>query len=557
MRKRIIGHMILLVLFTVLVLAAFIIPRVTAAFEAQAYGALKNAAGVLAASLDEPPEQPPEQSIDVIAALRPIRVTWIAPDGSILYESNANPAEMENHGDRIEVIQAIQHGEGQDSRLSRTLNRRTYYYAQHLADGSVLRVSDTRQTVLGALLDLIPALILSFIVVMVLGALIASKLTALLVRPIDTLDLENPAENDVYEELTPLLTRLQAQNQRIDNQLHAIKSHGRAFDTITGNMAEGLVVLAADGTVLSINRSAARLFDAGADAVAGRHYMALARDLPMHDAVKLTLSGSTAEARLERNGRFYQLLANPVLMEGVPSGAILLLLDVTEREQAEETRREFSANVSHELKTPLTSIAGYAEMLAAGMVQPDDIPEAVGKIHAEARRMITLIEDILALSKLDEGQAPAPKEQVGLLSLARDVSALLSAAADAQQVSIMVDGEEAIVSGVRSILEEMLFNLMENSIKYNKPGGKVCVGVQNTGEGITVTVADTGVGIAPEHQERVFERFYRVDKSHSRSTGGTGLGLSIVKHGALLHEAKVALKSTVGEGTEIKVAFLH
>ena len=301
----------------------------------------------------------------------------------------------------------------------------------------------------------------------------------------------------------------------------------------------------------------ARLFGVTPDAAVSGHYMALTRDLSVHGAVKLALSSSTAGARLERGGRIYQLLANPVLVEEAASGAILLLLDVTEREQAEETRREFSANVSHELKTPLTSIAGYAEMLAAGMIESKDVPDAAGKIHAEARRMIALIEDILALSKLDEGQAPAQKEQVELLPLARDVAALLAAAADAQGVSVAVEGEPAAVLGVRSVLEEMLFNLVENSIKYNKPGGKVRVSVVRTGEGVAVTVADTGVGIAPEHQERVFERFYRVDKSHSRSTGGTGLGLSIVKHGAMLHGAKVTLKSEDGEGTEVQVVFLQ
>lgn len=556
MKRRIIGHMILLALFTTLVLAAFVIPQVTATFEAQAYGALKNTACVFLTLLERSTDAKDALSA-AHAATRPIRVTWIAPDGSVHYDSDADSEEMENHRDRTEVIQAIQDGEGRINRLSSTLNRRTYYYALRLADGSVLRVSEARQTVLGALLDLIPVLILAFLLVMAVVVLIAGKLTALLVRPIEAIDLENPAENDVYEELTPLLARLQAQNQRIGVQLHALESHRRALDTITENMAEGLVVLAVDGAVLSINRSAAQLFGVTADVVVGGHYMALARDLPMHDAVKLALSGRTAGAKLVRGGCSHQLLANPVLADGTANGAILLLLDITEREQAEETRREFSANVSHELKTPLTSIAGYAEMLAAGMVQPEDMTEAAGKIHAEARRMIMLIEDILALSKLDEGKAPAQKEQVELLSLARDVAALLAASATAHGVSITVEGEAVSVAGVRSVLEEMIYNLMENSVKYNKPGGKVCVSVGRMGEGVAVTVADTGVGIAPEHQERVFERFYRVDKSHNRSTGGTGLGLSIVKHGGMLHGAKVNLKSKEGEGTKVQVIFLR
>ena len=554
MRRRIVGFMMLLALFTALVLAGLIMPRVTAAFEEEAYATLKSAAGVLAVAL--------EQSVDATdtlsathAAIRAVRITWIAPDGSVYFDSNADLAEMEKHADRAEVIEAIRDGEGRDSRLSRTLNRRTYYYAIRLFDGSVLRVSQTRQTVLGALLDLIPGFLIALLLVMALGIFIAGRLTALLMRPIDAIDLEHPAENDVYEELAPLLGRLQAQSGRIDAQLHAMEANSRAFETITENMAEGLVVLAGDGAVLSVNRSAARLFDVAPDIAVGGYYMTLTRDLSVHDAVKLALSGSTAGARLERGGRSYQLLANPVLVEGVASWAILLLLDITEREQAEETRREFSANVSHELKTPLTSIAGYAEMLAAGMMRPEDVPEAVGKIHAEARRMIALIDDILALSKLDEGKSLAQKERVELLSLARDVAGLLAATADAQSVSIEVEGEAAAVSGVRSVLEEMLFNLMENSVKYNRPGGKVCVRVVRTGKNVAVTIADTGVGIEPEHQARVFERFYRVDKSHSRSTGGTGLGLSIVKHGAMLHGAKVTLTSKAGEGTEVKMIF--
>ncbi|MCL2877060.1 MAG: hypothetical protein FWF12_12490, partial [Betaproteobacteria bacterium] len=302
MRRRIIGYMFLLALFTMIVLAALIMPRVTATFETQAYGTLKSAAGILTASL--------EQSTDVKEALsaayaanRSTRITWIAPDGSVLYDSNADPAGMENHADRAEVIRAMRDGEGRDSRLSRTLNRRTYYYALRLTDGSVLRVSEARQTALGALIDLIPTLIIAFILVMALGILIARKLTALLVRPIDGIDLEHPAENDVYEELTPLLARLQAQNQRIDAQLHALEAHSHAFDTITENMAEGLVVLAGDGAVLSVNRSAARLFDVTPDIAVSGHYMALTRDLSVHDAVKLALSGSTAGARLERGRR--------------------------------------------------------------------------------------------------------------------------------------------------------------------------------------------------------------------------------------------------------------
>ena len=551
MRRRVIRSMFLLALCTVLVLAAFIAPGMYAAYEAQAYSALKSTAKAISivSGTDG-------QTLSAVhAAIRPTRITWISPNGSILYDSHANPSTMENHADRGEVIQAMRDGDGYASRLSETLNQKTYYYALRLLDGSVLRLSEAHGTALGILLESIPILIFVFLLVMVLCVVAAGKLTTLLVRPIDAINLDHPVENDVYEELTPLLARLQAQNERIDTQFHTMKAHSCAFDTITENMVEGLVVLARDGTVRSVNQTAARLFSSTADSAIGKHYMALTRDLLVHNAVELTLSGQISEAKLSSYGRIYQLLANPIRSDGAPNGAILLFLDITGREQAEEARREFSANVSHELKTPLTSIAGYAEMLSAGMVKPEDTAETVEKIHAEALRMITLIEDIMALSRLDEGKLPAQKEPVELLSLARDVVVMLTAFAKANKVSVTVEGEEATVSGIRPVLSEMFYNLIENGIKYNRAGGIVHVSVTRMNENVVMAVTDTGAGIAPEHQERVFERFYRVDKSHNRGTGGTGLGLSIVKHGAMLHGAKVTLKSKIGEGTEVDVAF--
>jgi len=546
--------MFLLVLLTVLVLAAFIMPRIYATYEEQAFSALKSTAMALSVSFE--PNADERILSAVHAVIRPMRITWIAADGSVLYDSHADPSTLENNATRAEVIQAMRDGEGRESRLSETLNQKTYYYALRLLNDSVLRLSEAHSTALGILLKSIPILIFAFLLVMALVVFAAGKLTTLLVRPIDAIDLDHPAENDVYEELTPLLTRLQAQNERIDIQIHTMEAHSCAFDTITENMVEGLVVLAGDGMVLSVNWTAARLFSVTADSAVGKHYLALTRDLPVHNAVELTLSGHISEVKLVNCGRIYELLANPVLSDGAPNGAILLFLDITEREQAEEARREFSANVSHELKTPLTSIAGYAEMLAAGMVKPEDTVKTAEKIHAEALRMIALIEDIIALSKLDEGKAPAPKEPVELLSLARDVVDMLTAFAKAREVSITVEGEEATITGIRSVLSEMLINLIENGVKYNRTGGKIHVNVTRANESVIVAITDTGVGIAPEYQERVFERFYRVDKSHNRNTGGTGLGLSIVKHGAMLHGAKVTLNSTIGEGTEIMLEFL-
>lgn len=569
--------MLLVALLTAVLLLAFTIPRVYSAFEGQAYGALESAARALAVGIFGTATPDTAGAGDTAAsataatettlraartALRPMRVTWVAPDGAVLYDSGADAATMENHADRAEVREALAADEGHDSRLSETLGEKTYYYALRLPDGTVLRLAESRRSVAGVAMGLVPSLIVILLLALAIAVFTADGLTVRLIKPVVAIDLDRPDENDVYEELTPLLGRLAAQNDRIAAQMRAMDEHTRSFDTITRNMSEGLVVLGKDGVVLSVNQSAVRLFGVtGARAAtphypAGSHYLVLDRDLVMRDAVERALSGSTAEAKLTRGGRVYQLLANPVLDGGAAGGAILLLLDITERERAEEARREFSANVSHELKTPLTSIAGYAEMLAAGMVRPEDTSEAAGKIHREALRLITLIEDILALSRLDERKAPAEKEAVALLSLADEVLSRLAPAANKAQVTLAAEGEDLAVTGVRSVLEEMLFNLVENGVKYNRAGGQVRVTVARADDGgVAVTVADTGVGIAPEHQEKVFERFYRVDKSHSRSTGGTGLGLSIVKHGAILHGARVALSSRVGEGTEITVTF--
>lgn len=554
MRKKLILYMLLLAMITMLSMALLVLPRLYGAFEQQMYAVLRSTAGAIASALEQGVASPEalEQSGTRLSTLR---VTWIDARGDVRYDSNLAADALDNHADREEIQEAFAVGEGKGTRLSTTLGERTYYYAVRLSDGSVLRLSQSQRSVYAEVMGLLPFFVLILLAVLGLAAIVASRLTDRLVEPLNKLDLEHPADNDVYEELSPLLLRLAEQNRRIEQQMRTAAEEAEALAAITDNMAEGLVVLSAQGTILSINQSARRLFGEHSGRRVGEHYITLNRNLEMHHAVEQAIAGDTARARLMLGGRTHQLLASPVHAGGKVDGAVLLLLDVTEQEMAEASRREFSANVSHELKTPLTTIAGYAEMMRAGMVAPEDVVPLSEKIYAEARRLMALIEDIIALSKLDEGKVPSQGERVDLHALAEETAAILMPLAAQREVTLTVRGETAVVVGSRPVLLEMVSNLMDNAIKYNRTGGQVTVtAAMEAGEAV-LTVQDTGVGIAPEHQERVFERFYRVDKSHSRETGGTGLGLSIVKHGALTQHATVALESVEGEGTTIRLHF--
>ena len=479
------------------------------------------------------------------------RITWLKADGTVLYDTRADASAMENHAQRQEVRQALANGAGESSRYSATLLEKTLYYAQRLPDGTVLRLSASRVTMGVLLLSMLPAILAVIAVALILSAILAGRVSRHIVRPLNTLDLEHPLENDAYEELSLLLRRLEHQRRQIDEQLRALRRRSEEFEQITASMTEGLVLLDNNGTILSINPAAGTVFHADQSCV-GQPLLTVERDPAVSHALRDAMETGHSEKRLERDGREYQFDMTRIQTDGESVGAVLLTFDVTEQAFAERNRREFTANVSHELKTPLQGIIGSAELLENGMVQPDDVPRFVGHIRSEAQRLVTLINDILRLSELDEGGS-LPTEPVELLALCRDTANSLEAAAQKRGITVAVTGDEVSVPGVRRLLTETVFNLCDNAIKYNRDGGSVTVTVGRDGGEAVVTVSDTGIGIPAEHQGRVFERFYRVDKSHSKASGGTGLGLSIVKHAVRYHHGTVTLDSREGEGTTFTI----
>ena len=481
------------------------------------------------------------------------RITWVRADGTVVYDTQADAETMENHAQRQEIQQALAVGEGESSRYSSTLLQKTVYYAQRLPDGTVLRLSAVRVTAGVLVLNMLQPILLVLAAALILSGVLAGRLARRITEPLNRLDLEHPLENDTYEELAPLLRRMEHQRRQIDRQMGELRQRSEEFDQITGSMNEGLVLLDEAGAILSINPAARRLLDADGDCV-GQDFLTVDRDVTMSDALRQAAEQGHSEFRGERNGREYQFDVTRIQTEGRTAGTVLLVFDVTERAFAERNRREFTANVSHELKTPLQGIIGSAELLENGMVKQEDVPRFVGHIRAEAQRLVTLIGDIIRLSQLDEGE-PMPTEPVELLAVAREAAENLRSAAETRNVTVEVTGTPATVSGVRRLLYEIVLNLCDNAIKYNTEGGRVEVEVAQDGGTAAVTVRDTGIGIPPEHQSRVFERFYRVDKSHSKASGGTGLGLSIVKHAVQYHHGVIQLKSEVGKGTEIRVTF--
>lgn len=480
------------------------------------------------------------------------RVTWVAADGAVLWDNREDPAGMQNHADRPEVHEALLLGRGHAARYSDTLSQKTLYYALRLSDGSVLRVSDTQYSVWMLVLQALQPVALVMVLAFCLALWLAGRLARQLVEPINAVDLNDPGEEIGYEELAPLVGKLRSQKRQIGRQMEDLRRSREEFAAITENMSEGLIIIDRETRVLSHNAAALRLLDAQApteeDSV-----LALNREPGFRRCVEEALAGRRREELLEREDTCCRVLANPVEQDGAVTGAVLIVLDVTEKERREALRREFTANVSHELKTPLTSILGTAEILENGLVKPEDIPHFAGNIHREAQRLIGLVNDIIKLSRLDEGGAAAQWETVDLRATAEEVLRQLAPAAEKQQVTMTLEGGPTPVRGVPQIVEEIIYNLCDNAIAYNKPGGSVGVTLSSTPEGERVTVSDTGIGIPQELRERVFERFYRVDKSHSG--GGTGLGLSIVKHGAAYLGARVELDSEPGKGSAFTLTF--
>ncbi|MBQ8281470.1 MAG: PAS domain-containing sensor histidine kinase [Lachnospiraceae bacterium] len=482
------------------------------------------------------------------------RVTWIDADGMVLYDSETESSEMENHGERNEIAEALESGYGESIRHSDTLMENQLYSAMRLDDGTVIRLSIAQSTVINLLMGMIQPILIVFVVAVVLSLVLASRLSKKIVKPLNELNLDEPLSNEGYDELSPLLRRIDSQQRELKAQRAELIHKQEEFDTVTKSMNEGLVLLNNKGIIISINSAARMILDTDKSCI-GSDILLVNRSMKIQELIQKASEGSKSEGIVEIEERVYQFDVSPVYSEDSISGAVLLIFDVTERENAEEMRREFTANVSHELKTPLHSISGYAELMKNRMVKPEDLGLFSEKIYFEAQRMICLIEDIIRLSRLDEGAEDMKREQVELLSLAEKVSDELEGHAVNAGVKLVVSGEPVVFTGVSQQISGIIYNLCDNAIKYNREGGSVNINVGSDGNNAVLTVKDTGIGISPEHQNRIFERFYRVDKSHSKEVGGTGLGLSIVKHAAKLHNAEIKLHSVVGEGTEITVKF--
>ena len=482
------------------------------------------------------------------------RITLIDTDGSVIYDTVDDTHDLENHLDREEVREALEHGVGESSRYSATLTEKTYYYARRLSNGTVLRVSVDQITVGALILRMLIPLLLAFVVVIIVSAVLSSSLARKIVKPINELDFKNPVIKENYPEISPLLRKISQQNNLIRMQMSDLKRRQEEFLTITNNMAEGLIIIDTKAEILSYNKSALKLLGVK-KADIGDSVLSLNRGAEFTGAVDTVLGGEKCRPVMELDGRVLRIYSNPVRVEEKVSGAVLLILDVTEREQMETMRREFTSNVSHELKTPLTSIYGISDLMMNGIVKPEDTQGFAKNIHDETGRLIALVNDIIKLSHLDEMVPSIEKEECDLYAYASDVVSRLSHVAGERNITLAVRGEREKVLGIPSVISEMIYNLCDNAIKYNRDGGSVEVLIGKKDTDVFFSVKDTGIGIPKEHQSRVFERFYRVDKSHSKKIGGTGLGLSIVKHGAAVHNARVKLESGEGAGTTVSVIF--
>ena len=481
------------------------------------------------------------------------RITWIDENGTVLFDSRADVSELDNHADRDEIKTAMKEGKGMSTRYSKTLTEKTVNYAIRLSDGSILRVSTEQYTVVTILMGMLQPILFIMFVALILTLVLSARVSKAIIEPINKLDLEVPENNETYEELTPLLRKIADQKETIGEQLADARKKQKEFNLITENMSEGFLVIDADANLLTYNSAALNLLEITPPA--DRNVLLFCRAKEFRGVISDVLSGIKAENTMVREERSYSLIANPVYEKESVIGAVVVILDITEREKRDMLRREFTANVSHELKTPLTSISGFAELMKAGDVLENDVTDFSKSIYDEAQRLITLVNDIIKISELDGQSIPYEKETVDLYELSKEVIGRLEKEADKKNITFHLIGGRAEIIGVHKILEEMLYNLCDNAIKYNKENGTVDVLVNQTGDGVNVIVRDTGIGIPISHQDRVFERFYRVDKSHSKKVGGTGLGLAIVKHGAMYHHAKISLESIVDVGTAITIAF--
>lgn len=481
------------------------------------------------------------------------RYTLISPNGTVIYDTEKNAAELENHSNRSEVKEALTYGVGESARFSSTLLEKTVYFAKKLPSGEVLRISSTEYSLITLILGIMQPIIIILAFALLLCAVSARNLAAKIVEPLESLDLENPLSNEVYSEISPLLVHIEQQNRKIRKQLDDINKNKSEFLAVINNMNEGLVLISESGVILAINNAAMQVFGTDSGCI-GRDFLSIERSIEVLKAVNRAAETGKGEASLSRGGRVYRISVGRIGGENEKDGLAMLIVDETDRVFAERNRREFTANVAHELKTPIQSVMGSAELLKSGLVKETDVPKFLDNIHAQAQRLTTLIRDITELSRLDE-KAKLPLERVDLYQAAAEVKSELSPLCENKNIDISLSGQTAYVMGTKSLAYELIFNLCDNAIKYNKPGGSVRISVEIGGGKTRLKVADTGIGIPPEETERVFERFYRVDKSRSKETGGTGLGLSIVRHAAEYMQAQISLESEVGKGTVIEVTF--
>ncbi len=551
MTKRIFRSIFLTSLAALILASGFIVLTLYKISETDAVNALKSEAAYISSLIRQ--EQTESEQLRQIFSND--RITLIAENGSVKYDNITDASTMENHANRPEFREALTTGTGESRRYSDTLSQMTIYYALKTHDGNVLRISRTQSSVLGMLQDILPILLFILISSALLSYIIARYMAKQIVSPINALNLDSPFENDIYDELSPLLTRIDRQNRDIKKQMLEITKKQHEFNAVTNNMREGLILISAKGNILSINESAGEIFQADIEKSIGSHILTVNRSVTMQKVFEGALSGINTEALLSINSRHFQLLGSPVVSQSSVLGVVILLLDITDKHSAERSRREFSANVSHELKTPLTSILGFAEIMKEGLAKPEDMQGFAERIHYEASGLLTLIDDILELSQLDEKTELPDREHVDLFSLAENVLSRLKPIADKKGVNLTLQGEHVVVSGYEKILDGMLYNLCDNAIKYNVAGGNATVTIAYKDSKPIVIVSDTGIGIPPEHRPHIFERFYRVNKSRSKEIGGTGLGLSIVKHGAILHDITIDMQSDENKGTTFTLTF--
>ena len=551
MTKRIFRSIFLTSLAALILASGFIVLTLYKISETDAVNALKSEAAYISSLIRQ--EQTESEHLRQIFSND--RITLIAENGAVKYDNITDASTMENHANRPEFREALATGTGESRRYSDTLSQMTIYYALKTHDGNVLRISRTQSSVLGMLQDILPTLLFILISSALLSYIIARYMAKQIVSPINALNLDSPFENDIYDELSPLLTRIDRQNRDIKKQMLEITKKQHEFNAVTNNMREGLILISAKGNILSINESAGEIFQADIEKSIGSHILTVNRSVTMQKVFEGALSGINTEALLSINSRHFQLLGSPVVSQSSVLGVVILLLDITDKHSAERSRREFSANVSHELKTPLTSILGFAEIMKEGLAKPEDMQGFAERIHYEASGLLTLIDDILELSQLDEKTELPDREHVDLFSLAENVLSRLKPIADKKGVNLTLQGEHVVVSGYEKILDGMLYNLCDNAIKYNVAGGNATVTIAYKDSKPIVIVSDTGIGIPPEHRPHIFERFYRVNKSRSKEIGGTGLGLSIVKHGAILHDITIDMQSDENKGTTFTLTF--